>query len=205
MTDQTSLHPADQALHRLLTGNRRFSAQQSIHPNQTLDRRLEIARAQKPLAMLLGCVDSRVPLEIIFDCGLGDLFVIRTAGQVIDRAVVGSLEFGVAELHIPLLVVLGHARCGAVIATIEAMDHNLEPEADIQALVDAIRPAVAIAETQPGDRIANSVRVNIELVIERLLSSPVLSNAIEKGNLKIVGAHYALETGVVEVYASSTS
>lgn len=199
MTDQTSYHPADQTLHRLLTGNQRYAAHQSIHPNQTLDRRKEIAEGQKPFAMLLGCVDSRLPPEIIFDCGLGDLFVIRTAGQAIDRAVMGSLEFGIAELHIPLLVVLGHARCGAVIATLEVIEHNLKPEADIQALVDAIRPAVALAKLQPGDRVAHTVRVNIELVIKRLMRSPVLSSAVEKGDLKIIGAHYALETGLVEI------
>ncbi len=199
MTSHPSLHPADQALQRLLTGNRRFSVHQSIHPNQMLDRRLEIARGQKPFAMVLGCVDSRVPPEIIFDCGLGDLFVIRTAGQVIDRAVMGSLEFGIAELHIPLLVVLGHASCGAVIATIEAMEHNLEPEADIQALVDAIRPAVEIAETQPGNLVENAVRANIGLVVQRLFQAPVLERAVRTGALKIFGAHYSLETGLVEI------
>ncbi|HWQ84472.1 MAG TPA: carbonic anhydrase [Anaerolineales bacterium] len=199
MNSQPFLHPADLALDRLLTGNRRFITGQSIHPGQTPDRRMEIAQGQKPFAMLLGYVDSRVPPEIIFDCGLGDLFVIRTAGQVIDRAVLGSLEFGVVELHIPLLVVLGHARCGAVIATVEALEHNLDPEADIQVLVDAIRPAVAIADEQSGDRIANTVRINIELIIGRLMCSPVLANAVEKGELKIFGAHYALETGLVEI------
>ena len=191
--------PADEALQRLLAGNQRYVAGQSTHPNATVGYRAALAEGQKPFAMILGCVDSRVPPELIFDCGLGDLFVIRTAGQVIDRAVMGSLEFGVAELHIPLLVVLGHAKCGAVIATIETLLHYGRAEADIQTLVEAVRPAVTQAQGQPGDLLDNAVRANIGLNIRRLKDSPLLAEAAHHGTLKIIGAHYALETGVVEI------
>lgn len=202
MTFSTSLHPADQALQRLIEGNQRFVSNQAIHPRQTIERCKEIAQGQEPFAILLGCVDSRVPPECIFDCGLGDLFVIRTAGQAIDRAALGSLEFGVAELHIPLLIVLGHEKCGAVIATIEVLEKNLPAEADIQFLVDAIRPAVEIAEAQVGDLVENTVEAHIRLTIERLLRSPVLARAAQNGDLKIVGAKYALKTGLVEVISA---
>jgi carbonic anhydrase len=192
-------HPADEALQRLLAGNQRYAAGQPTHPNLTASRRAEVTLGQKPFAMILGCVDSRVPPELIFDCGLGDLFVIRTAGQVIDRAVLGSLEFGVAELHIPLLVVLGHAKCGAVMATVETMVHYGRAEADIQTLVEAIRPAVTQAQGQPGDLLDNAVRANIGLNIRRLKDSSLLAEVAHKGELKIIGAHYALETGIVEI------
>lgn len=199
MISSTSLHPADLALQRLIEGNQRFISNQTIRPHQSLERCKEIAQGQEPFAILLGCVDSRVSPECIFDCGLGDLFVIRTAGQVIDRAALGSLEFGVVELHVPLLIVLGHEKCGAVIATIEVMEKNLPAEADIQFLVDAIRPAVEIAEAQSGDLVENTVEAHIRLTIARLLRSPILARATQNDDLKIVGAKYALKTGLVEV------
>ena len=199
MSDLPSTHLADGSLQRLLAGNQRFTASQAIHPHQTIGRCREIAHGQEPFAMLLGCVDSRVPPECIFDCGLGDLFVIRTAGQVVDHAVLGSLEFGVVELHIPLLVVLGHEKCGAVVATIEALERHVSAEADIQTLVEAIRPAVEVAEAQPGDLVENTVRANIGLTVQRLLQSPVLARAVQTGALKIFGARYSLETGLVEI------
>ena len=121
-----------QALQRLLEGNRRYVANQPIL-DESPRRRSEVAQGQKPVAIIFGCVDSRVPPELIFDQGLGDLFVIRTAGEVLDQAVLGSLEFGVEELHIPLLVVLGHERCGAVKAAIEVLGWHGKAEADIEA------------------------------------------------------------------------
>ena len=189
---------ADEALQRLVEGNRRYVADKALHPNQTESRRAEVAQGQHPFAAILGCTDSRVPPEIIFDRGLGDLFVIRSAGQVLDEAVIGTLEFGIVELAIPLLVVLGHSNCGALHATIEALERGAEPEGSVRYLVESIRPAVERAKGQSGDLLDNAVRINLELVLNRLRESRVLSEALHKGWLKIVGARYDLNTGVVE-------
>ena len=190
---------ADEALTRLLEGNQRYAAGKSQELNESASRRAELASGQNPFATIFSCVDSRVPPELIFDRGLGDLFIVRTAGQVIDRAVLGSLEYGVAELHIPLLMVLGHEKCGAVKATVEAVEENAAAEADIDWLVQGITPAVEAAKTQPGDLLDNAVKANVRLTVERLKGSPILSEALEKGELTIVGARYDLDTGAVEV------
>jgi carbonic anhydrase len=190
---------ADEALQRLKEGNERYVANKSIDLNESQSRRIELAKGQNPFATIFSCVDSRVPPELIFDRGLGDLFVIRTAGQVIDNAVLGSLEFGVAELKIPLLLVLGHEKCGAVKATVEAVENNGTAEAEINWLVDGIRPAVEVAKMQSGDLLDNAVKANVLLTVERLKRSSILSEALEKGALKIIGARYDLDTGIVEV------
>lgn len=188
---------ADEALQRLIAGNQRYSTNRATHLNQTAVRRIEIAKAQYPFATIFGCVDSRVLPEIIFDRGLGDLFVIRTAGQVIDRAVLGSIEFGVVELSIPLIMVLGHERCGAVKATLEMLEHQMEAPGQIDFLGESIRPAVEKAKGQPGDLLENAVLANIELTVSRLKNSPILAEAIQKDQLKIVGARYDLDAGTV--------
>jgi carbonic anhydrase len=195
----TSAPDADAALQQLLEGNRRFAANRLLHVNVSERRRIEVAHGQKPFAMILGCVDSRVPPELIFDRGLGDLFVVRTAGEVLDQAVLGSLEFGVAELRIPLLVVLGHQQCGAVKATLEVLESKAAPEADINALVLGIRPAVEQVKDQAGDRLDNAVRAQVALTVTRLMRTLVLSEAVEKGALKIVGAYYDLDNGRVSI------
>ena len=138
-----------------------------------------------------------MPPELVFDRGLGDLFVIRTAGHVIDEAVLGSLEFGVAELQIPLLMVLGHAKCGAVKATIEAVEQNAEAPASIGYLVDGIKPALELAAAQPGDALDNAVNANVVLTVKRLQETPILAEAVAQGQLLIVGARYNLESGSV--------
>ena len=198
---ESTVANSDEALQRLLEGNQRYAANKSIDLNESQSRRLEVAKGQSPFATIFSCVDSRVPPELIFDRGLGDLFVIRTAGQVIDNAVLGSLEFGVAELKIPLLMVLGHEKCGAVKAAVEAVENNATAEAEINWLVDGIRPAVEAAQTQSGDLLDNAVKANVSLTVERLKGSSILSEAVENGGLKIVGARYDLDTGVVEVIA----
>ncbi len=190
---------ADAALQRLLIGNKRYAAGHPRNQHDSVSRRLEVAGGQNPYAMIFGCVDSRVPPEIVFDAGLGDLFVIRTAGHVIDAAVLGSLEFGVIELHIPLLLVLGHERCGAVTAALDVVEDGAEPEGDIATVVDSIRPAVEQAKEKSGDLLDNSVRVNIEMTVQSLKASPTLADAMSNGTLTITGAYYDLETGVVEV------
>jgi carbonic anhydrase len=188
---------ADEAWQRLAEGNQRYAAGRSIHPNLEPSRRAQAAQGQQPFATILGCVDSRVPPELIFDCGLGDLFVIRTAGQVLDRAALGSLQFGVVKLHIPLLVVLGHQRCGAIQATIESLESYVAAPADIYWLVDALRPAVDQARGQPGDRTEAAVRANIERGVGQLRRSPLLAEAIAAGTLKIVGARFDLDSSEV--------
>ncbi len=187
----------EQALRRLLAGNWRYVANKPTL-NESSSRRIEVATDQKPFAMIFSCVDSRVPPELLFDQGLGNLFVIRTAGQVLDRAVLGSLEFGVAELHIPLLVVLGHEHCGAVKAAMEVLARYGDAEADIDFLVKALAPAVEAGKSTGGDAWDGAVRAQIALVVEKLKHSPVLESAVEAGRLKIVGMWYNLETGRVE-------
>jgi carbonic anhydrase len=190
---------ADEALNRLLEGNRRFAANKAIAPNRSESRRLEITKGQHPFAIILGCVDSRVPPELIFDQGLGDLFVIRSAGQVIDDAILGSIEFGVAELGILLIMVLGHTKCGAVTATIEILEKNLPVEGAISMLVENIKPAVDRAKGHGEELIDQAARMNVVLEINRLKESPILSAAIDEGKTKIVGAFYDLSTGLVEI------
>jgi carbonic anhydrase len=184
-----------------MDGNKRYVANKSISLNESESRRVEVAAGQEPFATIFSCIDSRVPPELIFDRGLGDLFVIRTAGQVLDSAVLGSLQFTVGEAHVPLVMVLGHENCGAVNETRNALKANTEAEADINYLVEGIRPAFDKAQGQPGDEIDNIVRANVELVVERLKESPILREAIEKGELKIVGARYDLDAGAVELIA----
>lgn len=191
----------DQALQQLLAGNQRYVEAHLSHPHLTTERRAEVARGQHPFAMVFSCVDSRVPPELVFDQGLGDLFVIRTAGHVLDQAAFGSIEFGAAELGIQLLVVLGHERCGAVAATIAALDKRTAAPGHIGALVTGITPAVEQAQAQAGDLVHNTVRANVALTVRALATSPILSQAMAQGQLKIVGACYNLDTGNVEVLA----
>ncbi len=190
---------ADKALKLLKEGNRRFVAGEMIHPDQTVDRRREVAKGQQPFAIIVGCVDSRVPPEIVFDRGLGDLLVIRTAGHAIDSASLNSVEFGVHELGIPLVMVLGHQRCGAVAATIEAVETHAKPHGALAALVKTIKPAVLKARGRPRDLLDNAVTANVELTVRRLSASKILSGFIEKGKIRIVGARYDLATGKVEI------
>lgn len=198
-TAEPAVTNADEALQRLMEGNKRYVASKSEPVNESATRRAELAAGQAPFATIFSCVDSRVPPELVFDRGLGDLFVIRTAGQVIDQAVLGSLQFGVAELKIPLLMVMGHENCGAVKATIEAVEGHADVEGGIGWLVQGIRPAVEATEGQEGDHLDNAVRKNVALVVEQLKQSPILAEAIADNTLKIVGARYDLDSGQVEM------
>ncbi len=190
---------SSEALQQLLKGNLRFQKGKATWPNQTLARRKALAEKQSPFAMIFGCVDSRVPPELVFDQGLGDIFDIRTAAHVIDKAALGSLEFGVAELHIPLLMVLGHERCGAVSATITAIDSHEEPPGSIRTLVDYIRPAVLAAHGTGATRLDNAVRLNVSRTVQALHQSKILNDAVKSGKLTILGARYDLDTGAVDV------
>jgi carbonic anhydrase len=190
-----------QALQRLLDGNKRYVSTNFAHPDQTAERRIEVANAQYPFACILGCSDSRVPAEIVFDQGLGDLFMVRVAGNVASAGeVLGSIEFAVAELQVPLVLVLGHKRCGAVTAAVDAVVRGSVAPGHIGSLVDAIRPAVARVQGALGDMLDNAVRANVELVVAQLArNEPILAPAVREGRLRITGARYDLDTGQVDI------
>lgn len=190
---------AAEALRQLQAGNLRFQKGQLQHPNETLERRRQVALKQSPIATVLACSDSRESPELIFDMGLGDLFVVRTAGHALDDAVIGTLEFAVAELHVPLLVVMGHQRCGAIKATLDSISSGKLAPGDMETLVDAIRPAVLLAKGDGDVRYANVVKANVQVTIDRLQNSKILSQAVANQQLLIVGAYYQLDTGVVEL------
>ena len=188
----------DQAdpLQRLVDGNRRFVAHRAKRPHQDPARRLEVAKGQKPFAAILSCADSRVPPEVIFDQGLGDLFVVRVAGNIADDAVVGSLEYAVEHLGVKLIFVLGHQRCGAVQAAVDGG----KPEGHIGTLLSAIMPAVEKSKGKSGDKVDNAVRENVHLVEEQLKGShPILEELLHEHKIRVAGGRYDLDTGAVEL------
>lgn len=196
-----------QAWERLLEGNERFVANTSSHPRQDAARRAELVSGQHPFAAILGCGDSRLAAEIIFDLGLGDAFVVRTAGQVLDDAVLGSLEYSAAELEIPLIMVLGHDSCGAVTATRNSLVSGTMPPGFIRNLVEGILPSV-ISPDLPDDATIN------EMVIEHTRQtaariaeqSAIIREAVEGGTVAVIGVFYHLADGKAElVYSSSPS
>jgi carbonic anhydrase len=187
---------ADEALARLTEGNRRYRSGKPRRRHRDPRRRNEVASAQHPIAAVLGCADSRVPPEIVFDQGLGDLFVVREAGNVADDHGLASLEYAVEHLGVRLIVVLGHERCGAVSAAVSGSTAH----GHLETLLDALRPAVVHAKAQPGDPVDNGVRANVARVVEDLRASkPVLASKVHDGSLKVVGARYDLETGAAEL------
>jgi len=187
---------AEQALEKLMAGNKRFVAGKPTRPNQGAKRRGELTKGQWPFASILSCADSRVPPELIFDQGLGDLFIVRVAGNVADDPGIGSLEYGTAVLNAPLIMVLGHSACGAVDATLKGG----EAPGRIGSVVKLIVPAVEKAKGKPGDALANAIHANVTLTVDRLrTTTPILADFVEKKKLKIVGAHYDLASGKVEL------
>ncbi len=185
-----------QALQKLFEGNTRFVASHALHPNQTAKRRSELTAGQHPFAVVVGCADSRVPPEIIFDQGLGDLFVIRVAGNIVDDVVLGSIEYAVEHLGVPLVMVLGHESCGAVTASIQGG----EPHGHIGSIVKAIQPAVEQAKEQSGDLLVNAIQTNVARVVEHIKTvAPILSQAVKEEKVQVVGGYYNLDTGEVVV------
>jgi carbonic anhydrase len=189
---------ADVALQWLKEGNQRFVSGKTAKPHQDFNRLKEVAQKQNPFATILGCSDSRVPNEIIFDQGLGDLFIVRTAGQVSTYASWGSIEFAEELLGTKLIVVLGHTQCGAVSAAVKVP----EVPGHIVTLINAIKPAVEKAkEKNPQHVLEESIRENVRMQVQQLKSlEPVLAKRVREGDLKIVGAVYDLNTGVVEFF-----
>lgn len=185
----------DTALQKLIDGNQRFIQHQPQYPDQSAGRLQEVAQAQHPFATILSCADSRVPAEIIFDQGIGDIFDVRLAGNIATPESLGSIEYAVALLGTPLLMVLGHERCGAVTAAVK----NEALLGDIGSFVEAIKPVVKSAKLQPGDAVENAVVANVQYQITRLKRSRLLSERLKSGKLKIVGGRYDLDTGSVSI------
>jgi carbonic anhydrase len=194
----------DQAWQTLLQGNRRFLEDRSERPHQDLDRRAETARGQRPFALVFGCMDSRVAAELIFDRGLGDLAVVRTAGHVVDSSVLGSLEFGAAVLEIPLVVVLGHDRCGAIGAALQAHASGTMPGGYLREIVEKVTASMVtagrdgrpLAELDAGLLTEEHVRHTVHLLAER---SVTLAERVRAGECAIVGAGYRLDQGQVRL------
>lgn len=185
-----------QALRELASGNRRWRTYRQQHPHESPSVRQALVSGQDPFAVILGCVDSRVPPELIFDQGLGDLLTVRSAGQILDEAVLGSVAYGVLELDIPLILILGHQSCGAVSAAVHADETGEQLPAHIQYLAEQIRPA--IDHSQHGDaRIDSTISRNTGLVRRRLAAEPDLAARIATGKLAVVGARYELHSQLV--------
>lgn len=190
--------PARAVLAALLTGNRRFVAGRARRPRQDPDTLRRLASGQRPYAVVLGCADSRVPPELLFDQGLGDLFDARLAGNLVDDFVLGTVEYAVLTFASPLVVVLGHERCGAVAATVDALRDGTTPPYHVHALVAALRPIVAPVLDRPGDPVENGCRANVRAQVRALREgSPLLAGRVARGELLIVGARYDLDDGLV--------
>lgn len=196
MPDETILSPS-QARAQLAEGNRRFATGNARHPHQSARRRAEVVDEQHPFAVILSCADSREPPEIIFDQGIGDLFVIRNAGAIVDDVVLGSIEFAVQKLGPRLVLVVGHTTCGAVTA---ALQGEAAP-GHLGSITAAIRPAVEASRAATGDPLLNAVKENVRRTVEQIRrSEPVLAAAVRTGRLEVSGALYHLDRGEVEFF-----
>jgi len=201
---------AGEALKRLIEGNRQFAGDaRASEAVVTRARRAELTNTQEPFAIVLGCSDSRVPAEIVFDQGLGDLFVIRVAGNIVAPSQIGSVEFAAARFGTPLVVVLGHSRCGAILATLDELRRPTENQSrNLQSIVDRVRPAIeGLLETElakdEAALVRHAVRANIRASVDHLRhGSQILEQMIQEERLRVVGAEYSLETGVVDFFDS---
>jgi len=197
---------AEQALQRLREGNQRFVAGVR-NPEHAPARRLELAGGQNPFAIVLGCSDSRVPAELVFDQGLGDLFVIRVAGNIVAPSGIGSVEFAASRFGTRLVVVLGHSQCGAILATLEQLEQPVETQSkNLRSIVDRVRPSVeGLLRTElrhdHAALVSSAVRSNVSASVNQLRhGSAILEQLIRSDGLRVVGAEYSLETGVVEFF-----
>ena len=191
----------DEALALLREGNQRFLRGESIgHARSRPEHLAQLAQAQRPFCVLVGCSDSRVSPELLFGRSLGDLFIVRNAGNVVDIAAMGSIEYGVAVLGAPLVLVLGHERCGAVQAAVDVVEHDASFPGSIGQMIEPIIPAVLRARREGNhDLLDRAVRANIQRVVERLRTTEqMLMEPLREGSLKIVGARYDLDDGNVD-------
>jgi carbonic anhydrase len=192
--DQPSVAPAE-AISKLKEGNVRYTSGNLQHPGQTTERRTELAKTQHPFAAIVSCSDSRVPPEIVFDQGLGDLFVVRVAGNVINDEGLGSIEYTVDHLGTRLILVLGHQSCGAVKAARETIAAKGKAPGHIESLVTAIKPAV---EATAKDDLDATIKANVKNVVQALRSStPILKAKVDSGEIQVIGGYYSLDTGAV--------
>jgi len=199
--------PAREALERLREGNARFVADVRTFHTSLGERRLELANAQEPFAIVLGCSDSRVPAELVFDQGLGDLFVIRVAGNIVAPSQIGSIEFAAARFGTRLVVVLGHTQCGAILATLDELSRGTESQSrNLRSIVDRVRPSIEALLDDDVERdrdrlVQEAVRRNIAASVTQLRhGSEILEQMIRGEGLLIVGAEYCLDTGAVEFF-----
>lgn len=193
---------ARQALEQLMAGNLRYRTEGLRHPHQTAQRIAEVAKGQHPIAVILGCSDSRVLPEIAFDCGVGDLFVVRVAGNVLDDVVLGTIEYAVVELGIQLVIVLGHERCGAITAAVKGLKLN----GHMASLMTALRPVIDISKRKNTDYdydydpIEAAVLANVRMTAAKLrVSQPILAKSVTDGKLTIIGARYGLDDGLITI------
>jgi carbonic anhydrase len=186
----------DAALQRLLDGNARFAAGHAEHPNQSVARRIEVVKAQTPFAAVITCSDSRVAPELYCDQGIGDLFVVRDAGNVLDDHVIGSVEYAVEHLHVSVIIVIGHEKCGAVSAAV-AGGHA---DSHIASIIESLRPAVQESRNLAGDKVENAVRTNARRGAMALKGgSPIIINAMRAGEVKVFAGRYDLTSGRLEL------
>jgi carbonic anhydrase len=187
--------PAADAMAKLMEGNQRYATHREQHPDASLQRRADLTKGQHPYAVIVGCADSRVPPELIFDAGLGDLFVIREAGNVVDDVVLGSVEYAVEHLGVKLVMVMGHELCGAVTAAV-----NHAREGHVTKIVKLIEPVLAEAKRQPGDPVHNCVLANAKYVARQIRESrPVLEKLVKEGAVKVAAAVYEIDSGRVKL------
>ncbi|MCQ9343630.1 carbonic anhydrase [Corynebacterium sp. 153RC1] len=187
----------------LLEGNERFANGTPMRPHQELERRLELTKGQSPRVCVFTCGDSRVPAEILFDAGLGDIFVVRTAGEVVDSGVMASLEFAVSGLGVEVVVVLGHESCGAVKAAVEVLNGAEVPQGHLRTLVEQITPSVLEARTQDHLTSGDFERHHADATARKVLyKSPAIKEAVDRGDTAVVAARYRLSDGAVETVAT---
>ncbi|MFD3423627.1 carbonic anhydrase [Streptomyces decoyicus] len=192
------------AFTRLMDGNKRWVSGDLQHPDRDPDRREFVAQKQEPFGSVLACIDSRVPPELLFDTGLGDLYVMRTGGEAVGPVVIGSVEYGPMTSGTPLIVVLGHQRCGAIEAAYKSLRDDKPLPGNLESIAKALRPAYQQTVRQGGDDPVDTMaRAQVTLTAADLRSNNDLAPLVEKGSLAVIGAYYSLDTGKVEVLSGA--
>ncbi len=193
------LPTADEALQRLIAGNLRFLRGEARFPTVQKEILADLAQGQRPYATILGCSDSRVPPELVFDAGFGELFIVRVAGNVLSPEIAGSLQYAGSHLHTPLFVVLGHSGCGAVQAALETQRHGVQHRSRIQLLIDNILPGLPDPDPQlpPAAQLDRAVEANVRWTMRQMLETPEAQARLAEGRMKLVGAVYEIESGRV--------